>query len=69
VHNLIYLLNKTSLKPPEAIGRFMVKLNEASIPTRYPEDIDKLQKDYTQDTVKGIIAQAKETLEWIKKQY
>jgi HEPN domain-containing protein len=69
VHNLIYLLNKISLKPPEAIGRFMVKLNEASIPTRYPEDIDKLQKDYTQDTVRGIIAQAKETLEWIKKQY
>jgi HEPN domain-containing protein len=69
VHNLIYLLNKTSLKPPEAIGRFMVKLNEASIPTRYPEDIDKLQKDYTLDTVRGIIAQAKETLEWIKKQY
>ena len=47
----------------------MVKLNEASIPTRYPEDICKLQKDYTQDTVKGIIAQAKETLEWTKKQY
>jgi HEPN domain-containing protein len=69
VHNLIYLLNKISLKPPEAIGRFMVKLNEASIPTRYPEDIDKLQKDYTQDTVRGIIAQAKETLEWLKKQY
>jgi HEPN domain-containing protein len=69
VHNLIYLVNKTSLKPPEATGRSMVKLNEASIPTRYPEDIDKLQKDYTQDTVRGIIAQAKETLEWIKKQY
>jgi len=28
VHNLIYLLNKVSMKPPEPIARFIVKLNE-----------------------------------------
>ena len=67
VHNLIYLLNKISVKPPEDIGKFIVKLNEANIATRYPEDIDKLQKDYTQSVAKDIIVKSKEVLQWIKK--
>ncbi len=47
VHNLIYLLNKIDIRPPEGIGRFLVKLNEASVITRYPDNLEKLQKDYT----------------------
>ena len=67
VHNLIYLLNKISVKPPEDIGKFIVKLNEANIATRYPEDIDKLQKDDTQSVDEEIIVKSKEVLQWIKK--
>lgn len=66
IHNLIYLLNKTGIKPPEPIGRFIVKLNEASVATRYPEEISKLQKDFTQGIVKDILAKGRETLEWIR---
>lgn len=68
VHNLIYLLNKVSIKPPEPIARFIVKLNEASVATRYPEEISKLQKDFTQGIVKEILAKGRETLGWIRKQ-
>jgi HEPN domain-containing protein len=68
VHNLIYLLNKVSMKPPEPIARFIVKLNEASVATRYPEEISKLQKDFTQGIVKEILGKGKETLDWIKRQ-
>ena len=68
VHNLIYLLNKIGIKPPEPIGRFIVKLNEASVATRYPEEISKLQKDFTQGIVKDILSKGRETLGWIKKQ-
>ncbi len=68
-HNLVYLLNKIGAKPPEAIGRFVIKLNEANVVTRYPEDIDKLQKDYTQVVVKDMLIRSKEVLGWIKKQY
>ena len=68
VHNLIYLLNKVSMKPPEPIARFIVKLNEASVATRYPEEISKLQKDFTREIVKEILAKGKETLDWIKRQ-
>jgi HEPN domain-containing protein len=69
VHNLIYLLNKIGIKPPEEIGRFLIKLNEAHVVTRYPEDIEKLQRDYTQAITKDIITKSMEALEWIKKQF
>ena len=68
-HNLVYLLNKIGVKPAEAIGRFVIKLNEANVLTRYPEDIDKLQKDYTKVVVKDVLIRSKEVLGWIKKQY
>jgi HEPN domain-containing protein len=68
-HNLVYLLNQTGIKPKDEIGRFIAKLNEANIATRYPEDIDKLQKDYTATVAKDILEKTKELLEWIKKQY
>lgn len=69
VHNLVYLLNKIGIKPFEEIGKFMVKLNEANVVTRYPENIDKLQKDYTADIVKDILRKSKESLKWIKEQF
>ena len=68
-HNLIYLLNKVDVKPPESVGRFVVKLNEASVATRYPEDIDKLGKDYTQTIVRDMTAKSREVLAWIKVQF
>jgi HEPN domain-containing protein len=68
VHNLIYLLNKIGIKPPEPAGRFIVKLNEASVATRYPEEIGKLQKDFTKGVVKDILSKGRETLGWIKTQ-
>ncbi len=68
VHNLVYLLNKIGIKPAEAIGKFLIKLNEVNIVTRYPEDIDKLQRDFTQSVVKDILSKSKEALGWIKAQ-
>lgn len=68
-HNLIYLLNQIDIKPPEKQGKFIVKLNEASIPTRYPENLEKLQKLYTEAVVKDILLGGKEIVEWIKNQF
>ena len=68
-HSLIYFVNKTGITPPENIGKFLVKLDQASIATRYPEDLLKLQSIYTQPTVKEILLQTKEALEWAKKMY
>ena len=35
-HNLIYLFNEIGVIPSAELGKFVVKLNEASVPTRYP---------------------------------
>ena len=65
-HNLVYLLKKIDIKPPEKAGKFIVRLNEASVATRYPEDIEELQKKYTKKDVQNILAEAREVIEWIK---
>jgi len=65
-HNLIYLVNKISIKPPESAGRFLVKLNEASLTTRYPEELGEILEDYIAEVVKGMITQSKEVLRWIR---
>lgn len=67
-HNLIYLLTEIGIKPPEEPGKFVAKLNEASIPTRYPENLSKLQQVYTEMVVKDILKKGKELATWIKEQ-
>ncbi|MFH0729360.1 MAG: HEPN domain-containing protein [Pseudomonadota bacterium] len=67
-HNLIYLLNEIGIKPPEGPGKFVVKLNEASIPTRYPENLAKLQQLYNEAVVGHILTQGNELIKWIKQQ-
>jgi HEPN domain-containing protein len=67
-HSLIYLLSEIGIKPPEEHGRFIVKLSEASIPTRYPDELARVQKDYTENVVKEILAKGKEIVTWIKRQ-
>jgi len=68
-HNLVYLLREIGLKPQETIGKFIVKLNEASIATRYPEELEKLQRDYTEKIVKDILDNSRKLLHWTKKQF
>ena len=43
-------------------------MSEASIPTRYPEDLDKMKKDFTPKAAGDILKGAKEAVQWIKKQ-
>ena len=67
-HNLIYLCNEIAIKPPVEHGKFIVKLNEASIPTRYPDNLQKLQKLYNEAAVQDILTDGKEVVKWIKQQ-
>ncbi len=67
-HSLVYLLNAVGIVPPEKPGKFITRLSEASIPTRYPEDLARLQQVYTADVVKEILAGGKEAIAWIRGQ-
>jgi HEPN domain-containing protein len=68
-HNLLYLLNKIDKKPEQELERFIIKLNTASIATRYPDDLAKIQAVYTEEVAKDIINKSKDLLKWIKMQF
>lgn len=65
-HNLIFLMTRTDKKPEDRVGKFITKINEASVATRYPEDIDKMHNIYTKEKTEQILLETKEVLTWIK---
>ena len=67
-HNLLYLLTQISNKPKPAIEKFITKLNTASVATRYPDELAKIQAAYTADITADMITKSKEVLQWVKKQ-
>jgi HEPN domain-containing protein len=66
IHNLIYLIEKMGLKPPEEIYDSIFSLNRVSIPTRYPDDLPKMLKEYNQKSTKAMLKSSEEALEWLK---
>lgn len=65
-HNLLYLLNKIGKRPEEGLEKFITKLNLASIATRYPDDLAKIQLAYNAEITSEMIAKSKEVLQWVK---
>ena len=67
-HNLIYLVEKIGAQPSSEINEFLTTLNDASVPTRYPDDLQKMMADYPKNEVQEILSKAREALTWIKAQ-
>ena len=65
-HDLYLLLKLSCLSIPENHQPLIAHLNEASIPTRYPEDISKLTREYNYSTAKRYLKETKEFLKWLK---
>lgn len=65
-HDLFYLVKLSSLDLPEAYVPTLMHLNEASVPTRYPEDIVKLAKAYNKSAAYRYLKETKELLKWLK---
>ncbi len=68
-HSLVLLLTKMERRPPESIGKHIVRLSEASIPTRYPEDLAKVQRDYSPSVTRAILDDGNKAIAWIKQQF
>lgn len=66
IHNLNYFCEKIELDLPEAIQDFVDKLNSLSVPARYPDELERLLKDYKRDLTEEILNQTKELLLWLK---
>jgi HEPN domain-containing protein len=68
IHNLVYFVEKLTLNPPDDLLNFLVVLNRMNIATRYPDELEKMLKEYNKDKTKKLLIKSKETLEWIKTQ-
>jgi HEPN domain-containing protein len=66
-HNLVYLSNAVNLKVPEDHLKLLESLNDLSIVTRYPEDIDGLVRAFKKDRAVEYFKRTREFLRWLKK--
>ena len=61
-----YLVKKCELELPETYLDFIGKINTASIPTRYPDDLQRSLKEYPKSVAKDYLSQAQEIIKWLK---
>lgn len=66
-HDLNYLCVLIDLRLPEELQNFLDRLNDLSVPTRYPDELRRLLREYKKDKTKTILRNAKGLLSWLKK--
>jgi len=65
-HDLIYLIKKCGLDIPQGHLDFVGKINTASIPTRYPDDLQRALKDYPEPVARDYLRKTEDLLQWLK---
>ena len=66
-HNLIYLSKSIGFEIPEKFLGTIESLNDLSIVTRYPEDMDSLIKAFKKERVAEYLNRTKALLRWLRK--
>lgn len=65
-HDLIYISNIAKIQFPENLLDFIGKINNASIVTRYPEDLSKVISAYPKDVAGEYLDKTKEVRNWLR---
>ena len=58
-HNLMHLVDLALLSPDQEMGKYLSKLSNLSIPTRYPEDFQKLVEAFTKEKTDEVFLRLK----------
>lgn len=66
-HNLLYFIEASKLQPEQEILTFIVDLNNLSVPTRYPDVLSKMHKDFHKKRTKEMLMKSKGVIKWVKK--
>ncbi len=66
-HNLVFLMNEVDLVVTAEHLKTLESLNDISVVTRYPEDIQALVKAFKKDRVKDYLTRTKGLLKWLKR--
>ena len=67
-HDLLLLLRRLGVVPPKADLHFLGVITDASVPTRYPEDLKRMVKQYPRRTAASYLARTGRVLEWLRRQ-
>ena len=65
-HNLIFLIELIDLNIPDQLFNVVFTLNRVSVPARYPDNLQKMLKEFNKLKTKEILEQSKEVLKWLK---
>ena len=68
-HDLLLLLRLANLTLPRDFQMLIARLNAVSIPTRYPEDVSKLTKQYNYKAGKEYLEETGRFLKWLKQNH
>lgn len=68
-HNLNFLAEEAKLLLPEKLQNFVFLLNRLSVPTRYPENLKRMLKDYDKKKTEDFMKKSMELLKWLKEKY
>jgi HEPN domain-containing protein len=68
VHSLMYFVDGLHLELPPDLDAFLTRLNSLSIPTRYPDELRRMTKEYGRTRTDAIIGRSRKALEWLKSQ-
>lgn len=66
-HDLGYLSGLGGLSPDKKTETYLAELSNLSVITRYPQDFQRMLKDFTKERVKAILTETREVFQWIKK--
>jgi HEPN domain-containing protein len=64
-HNLLWLAEEIKLDFPDNLYKFVFQLNDASLPTRYPQELKAAIKFYSKEVTFEILNKTKELQQWI----
>lgn len=65
-HDLIFLVKKSGLNLPQPYLEFIGKINNASVPIRYPEDLQKMVAQYPESVARDYLERTEEVIQWLR---
>lgn len=65
-HNLYHLVKLAAVEIDEQFKSLLADLNAASLPVRYPEDLEQISKQYTKTIAEQFLHQTQGCVRWLK---
>lgn len=67
-HSLVYLRMRARVELPADLADFLSALDQVSVPTRYPEELDRLLRDYDRARTESIVTRSRRVVEWVSRE-